>query len=469
MRKIAIKCLDECTRLKVKSLSMTSIGAGKLRYPNSVVAKTLLEETATYMMKNKGNTTIELVRFVIFDQSVYDEFKKVCPQLNAVTTKRKEFSLLRSHLLKLELVEGEIENDSSAVTVTYDAFSDLVEKKPVIKLVPNSGGLGRKMTLPVAFHQSAHEQKKFCFACLNKADKDQYESIVFPAQFQGHAIVPKAIVDASQKFVATNPIHMKVIRVLYTTLSPEIVQHYEEALKSSTNGQESGLLSKAKAFGSAFASAVGYSHESKPYFEDTPTLESEVVLDIFGKTNEAILKAEQQIRETVKENFIDLKIEDEHIAAMLAEAIHEISSIAASSNVKIDIDQERKVITLRGFQDVHKVQIHIQNILQKISEGEVQKRLADTLYQSVRWVQVPSSGNEEEYDEILNYEIEQASQRKEKVFYSKEQNFVIDFTEMTEKDFTTDATAKVKRIEIDGKLCRTKMFINNYFYSSSFT
>lgn len=124
---------------------MTSIGAGKLRYPNSVVAKTLLEETATYMMKNKGNTTIELVRFVIFDQSVYDEFKKVCPQLNAVTTKRKEFSLLRSHLLKLELVEGEIENDSSAVTVTYDAFSDLVEKKPVIKLVPNSGGLGRKM------------------------------------------------------------------------------------------------------------------------------------------------------------------------------------------------------------------------------------------------------------------------------------------------------------------------------------
>uniref|UniRef100_A0A1X7U0T8 Macro domain-containing protein n=1 Tax=Amphimedon queenslandica TaxID=400682 RepID=A0A1X7U0T8_AMPQE len=341
LRKIAVKCLDECTRLKVKSLSMTSIGAGKLGYPNDIVAKALLEETAIYLKKNKGNTTIELVRFVIYEKRVYDEFSKVYQQLSAGATKRK--TLLLSTSLQLELVEGEIGNDSSAVTVTYDASASQVEKKPVVTLVPNSGGVGRKMNLPVTFHQSAHEQKKFSFACLDKAEKNQFESIVFPAQFQSHAIVPKAIVDASQKFLDTNPIHMKVIRVLYTTLSPEIVQQYEEALKSWTNGQESGFLSKAKAFvGSAVASAVGYSDESKSYFEDTPSLESEVTLDIFGKTNEAILKAEQQIRETVKENFIDLKIEHEHIAALSAEGLHEISSIAASSNVKIGIDQERK-------------------------------------------------------------------------------------------------------------------------------
>ncbi|XP_019851552.1 PREDICTED: poly [ADP-ribose] polymerase 14-like [Amphimedon queenslandica] len=449
LRKIAVKCLDECTRLKVKSLSMTSIGAGKLGYPNDIVAKALLEETAIYLKKNKGNTTIELVRFVIYEQTVYDEFNKVYQQLNAVATKRKEFSLSQSHPLKLELLEGEIGNDSSDVTVTYDAAASLVEKKPLMKLIQNSGGVGRKMTLPVAFHQSTHEQKKFSFACLDKAEKDQFESIVFPAQFQSHAIVPKAIVDASQKFVATNPIHMKVIRVLYTTLSPEIVQHYEEALKSWTNGQESGFLSKAKAFRSAVASAVGYSHESRSYFKDTPTLEFEVVLDIFGKTNEAILKAEQQIRETVKENFIDLKIEDKHIAALSAEGLHEISSIAASSNVKIDIDQERGIITFRGFQDVHKVRSDIQNILQKISEAEVQQTLADTLYQSIRWVQMPSSGNEEEYDEILNYEIEQAYQREEKEFLSTDHNFVIDFTKMTDRDLTTNATARVKRIKID--------------------
>ena len=461
MRKIAVKCLDECTRLKIKSLSMTSIGAGKLKYPNGIVAKALLEETATYLKKNKGNTTIELVRFVIYEQRVYDEFRKVYQQLNAAATKRKSFLLSQS--LQLELVEGEIGNDSSAVTVTYDASASLVEKKPVMKLIRNSGGVGRKMTLPVTFHDSAHEQKNFSFACLDKAEKDQFDSIVFPARFQGHTIAPKAIVDASQKFVATNPIHMQVIRVLYTTLSPEIIQHYEEALKSLTNGQESGFLSMAKAFGSAVASAVGYSHESKSYFEDTPTLESEVVLDIFGKTKGAILKAEQQIRETVKENFIDLKIVHEHIAALSAKVVNEISSIAASSNVKIDIDQEKKIITLRGFQDVHKVQNHIQNVLQKISEEEVQQTLADTLYQSIRWVLVPSSGNEEEYDEILNYEIEQAYQRKEEKYYSKEHDFVINFITMTEKDTSSNATNEaipVKRIQIDGKCIKLKC-INN--------
>ena len=113
LRRIVVKCLDECTRLKVRRLSMTSIGAGNLKYPARIVARALIEETAAYLETNQGKTTLELVRFVIYDQSVYDEFSKVYEQFASIATaiKQKIFSI--SQGVQLKLVEGEIGNDSS--------------------------------------------------------------------------------------------------------------------------------------------------------------------------------------------------------------------------------------------------------------------------------------------------------------------------------------------------------------------
>ena len=449
LRRIVVKCLDECTRLKVRRLSMTSIGAGNLKYPSRIVARALIEETAAYLETNQGMTTLELVRFVIYDQSVYDEFSKVYEQFasSATAIKQKIFSL--SQGVQLKLVEGEIGNDSSGVIVTYDEAASQVEKKPVMNVIQSVGGLGRKMTLPVTFHHSSSEQKKFSFACLDMAEKQKFDSIAFPAGFRGNTlqIAPKAIVDASVKFVATNPTYVKVICVLYTSLSPEIIQQYEEALRSQMNGQEIGLKSMAKAIGSAVASAVGYSHESRPYFEETPTFESEVVLHIFGKSDKAISTAEKTIKDTVNENFVNRKIEDENIVALSDEKETELLSYARGCNVKIDINRDQKRITLLGFQDVHRVESFIQNVLRTITEEESKKALAGVLYQNVRWVRLSSQEGEEEYNELVSYEIEQAYQRKDDVYDSKEYHFFINFKKMIERDKLSDKTAKVRRIE----------------------
>ena len=74
MRQVVYDCLEECTRLKMKSISMPSIGAGNLKYPKKVVAKALMEETALFFQKNQGKTSLQLVHFVIFDCEVYNEF-----------------------------------------------------------------------------------------------------------------------------------------------------------------------------------------------------------------------------------------------------------------------------------------------------------------------------------------------------------------------------------------------------------
>ena len=56
---------------------MPSIGAGNLKYPNNVVAKALMEETALFFQKNQGKTSLQLVHFVIFDREIYNEFQLV--------------------------------------------------------------------------------------------------------------------------------------------------------------------------------------------------------------------------------------------------------------------------------------------------------------------------------------------------------------------------------------------------------
>lgn len=76
LREIVTKCLEECTRLRVKTLSIPSIGAGNLKYPHSVVANVLIEETVSFFQKNQRRTTLTLVHFVIYEQNIYEEFKK---------------------------------------------------------------------------------------------------------------------------------------------------------------------------------------------------------------------------------------------------------------------------------------------------------------------------------------------------------------------------------------------------------
>ena len=59
-----------------------------------------------------------------------------------------------------------------------------------------------------------------------------------------------------------------------------------------------------------------------------------------------------------------------------------------------------------------------------------------------------SNEEEEQYGEDLNFEIEQAYQKKDCVFNCDEDDFYIDFTKMEEKDTVTDKVVKVKHLDL---------------------
>ena len=84
LRSVVKKCLQECTRLKAKSISIPSIGAGNLKYPADVVATCLLEETTSYLSRNEERLSLQLVHFVIFDGAVHQAFQDKCSQMESV-------------------------------------------------------------------------------------------------------------------------------------------------------------------------------------------------------------------------------------------------------------------------------------------------------------------------------------------------------------------------------------------------
>ena len=244
------KCLAECTRLNVKGISIPSIGAGNLKYPYDVVAKALIEETASYLVNNKGKTSLELVHFVIFDKEVHKEFesfykiasataKSAAPSSKTSNTQvylsshdkvtgqhmqppssaACSFSL--PHGLRIELVHGDISCNSSDAIVNsttedlhlagsgvagallkkggpeLQAVCDAVVAKGnkaiegKVVVTPATGGLKCKSLFHVAFKSIEEKQLvKTIQTCLDMADKMNYQSIAFPAIGTGNLHYP---------------------------------------------------------------------------------------------------------------------------------------------------------------------------------------------------------------------------------------------------------------------------------------
>lgn len=235
---------------------MPSIGAGNLKYPNNVVAKALMEETALFFQKNQGKTSLQLVHFVIFDREIYNEFQLVHRNLlspistdatpsDPVTPPSSSRSSSRSqqqhstprnkaayfgdsacsfplpHNLSLELLQGDIScDDSDAVVNTTQENLKLLGSGVSGALLKKGGqalqdacdeaaAMGQRATegkvvstiatgslkCKEVFHIAFHGGRnltKTVQCCLELAEKKRFCSISFPAIGTGVHAYPAA-------------------------------------------------------------------------------------------------------------------------------------------------------------------------------------------------------------------------------------------------------------------------------------
>ena len=306
------KCLDESARLKLQSIAIPSIGAGNLSYPDDVVSCCLLNETASYLDRNKGKTTLQKVNFVIFmprTHQVFQQYFKSLTNSSAsavasvtphVFSSRKEI-LYESHsflatletatfaltpTLQLVILQGDISDDNSHVIVnTTNQQLNLAGAGAVSKAIFRKGGQALQQVCDSivasqgqlregnvvittttgnlkcreVFHvvfNSGNEGRfvETIFTCLNKAEERKHQSIAFPAIGTGVSGYPtaktaKGMVKALQKFISKKPIrYMKRIRVVL--FQQQMYQEFAEAFSSvKEKGREDWFTSASLIYG----------------------------------------------------------------------------------------------------------------------------------------------------------------------------------------------------------------------------
>ena len=175
---------------------------------------------------------------------------------------------------------------------------------------------------------------------------------------------------------------------------------------------------------------------------------------IFGKTNDALRHAEKLILEIVKEQFIHEVIIDEEICKLTRDQVTYLEKEASSKNVEIEIDRDPALHQIK----LHACRADVLYMKDKVREAVYKVRRAQSKLEqekamlsaaNVRWVRQLSDGDDE-YDEVLNYEIEQAYQQKQSDYKCNKggEEFIIDFRTMQETDLVTGDVVKVIWVDL---------------------
>ena len=420
------------------------------------------------------------------------------------------------HDLRLEVVQGDITNESLDVIVNttnpslnlngsggvsgalsrkggpalQSACDSMIaqgikagEGKVVETICSGFGQLKCKSIFHIVF-----EQKKFVktFAsCLERAEKMKYHSIAFPAIGTGFGNYPPAqaadaVVKALKQFTKKKPQHLKVIRMVL--FQAHLHQEFTEAFKQmgeSSGGFLSYLYNQgAKAF-QTVGSFFGYRNEEEQgegsgSDEDVEgqdddwvdirdksakqmlanlSLESEVILHIFGQTDHSVKRAEKKLRAIIDTQFVNDEVDNPSISTLSDEAVDELEKFAKSRQVDIDIERDPVLhfIKFHGCQsDVLQVKDKIRDAMAAIGEEKTKKEAAVAVFKHIHWMREFSDGEKEDYDELFSFEIEQAYQQKQSQYVSSDpaENFTIDFANMQETDHISGEKTKVMRVDL---------------------
>ena len=534
------KCLKECTRLKLQSIAIPSIGTGNLSYPDDVVACCLLNETASYLDKNKGKTTLQTVNFVIFRPHTHQVFQQyfksltsssasavasVTPRVfsgkEAVSSAESQSSSATSYTamdshsfdltptLQLVILQGDVSgNDSHVVVNTTNEQLNLTGAGAVSKAIFRKGGqtlqqicdsivasqgqlregnvvittttgnLKCREVFHVVFN-SGNEDKfvQTIFTCLKKAEERKHQSIAFPAISTGVSGYPiaktaKGMVKALHKFVSKKPRHLRLIRVVL--FQQQMYQEFTETFSSMNEGGENWLTSGSSREKNSMEKiaedpadlAVERIEEEEEWedpsdcFElDVPSELNELVISIFGRTKDALQHAEKLILEIVKEQFIHEVLLEKEISKLTHDQMKALQKEASLKNVEIEIDCDPALhqIELHACRadvlymkdKVREAVYKVREALSKLEQEKVMLSAAKTVYQHIHWVR-QLSDNDENYNEVLNYEIEQAFEQKKPGYKCNKsgEEFTIDFKTMQETDLVTKDVVKVKRVDL---------------------
>ena len=287
-------------------------------------------------------------------------------------------------------------------------------------------------------------KKAICTSLLKARD---YTSIALPAISSGIYGFPSdvcadALIEAAVEFSKSDP-DSNISEINFVILEDNADVFLEAAKKHMENVR---TLQDPPA-------ATPVTTPTSNQGEDTASLslDSKVILYIYGEIDHYVMRAEKRLRAIIETQFINEDVIDEKIVGLSDFTTRKLESLAKKHHVNIDIDRHPSICTIKlhgCLQDVLLVKDKVRDAMSALTQEKSKKVAADIVYKTIRWTRMLSNEEEEEYGEDLNFEIEQAYQKKDRVFNCDEDEFYIDFTKMEEKDTVSDKVVKVKRTDL---------------------
>ena len=278
MDDIVTKCLKVCEEKECSSIAFPALGAGNLHYPALVVAKVMINAVHNYFQANRTTTCIKEVKFVIFVNETYNEFKSYLSKLSgdlleplSPPTSASYISLhhsapssygmpslppsdsllgtFKAGDIGVEVIHDDISSDDSDAIVSptqsdlqpltgtvSNAISDKAgsimqqncqiyirkhkQLEEGIIFVTQATG---KLRCKVVFHIIAPKTKKMLSeavtSCLNEAEHKELSSIAIPAIGTGEMTLNPNVValltcEAIIQFGQTFPMFLKQVRIV---------------------------------------------------------------------------------------------------------------------------------------------------------------------------------------------------------------------------------------------------------------
>lgn len=312
-----------------------------------------------------------------------------------------------------------------------------------------TGLLKSKSVFHICFEGT--DSKKFgkiITECLQKAEKMRYYSIAFPAIGTGvHLRYPDeqaavGMLKAIEEF-SKQPNYLKQIDIVLFQKS--IYQIFTKIFENPSASES--FLTKAIKW-------IGYGSESSVVPISWP-LDHELQHDklniiIYGENVQLVETAERKFYNFMDEIFVDDAIDDPWINELTKEDEYELKGITKQVRVRIDRHPINRILLTGEASKVQEVKYVIAKRLGEIAQKAGMIREAGRLYQTIKWKRVKSDDDMEEYDEMVNFELESSYNSNPKGTYTHGSAnsvvyFTIDFAAMCETDHCTKIISKVIR------------------------
>ncbi|XP_078312815.1 protein mono-ADP-ribosyltransferase PARP14-like [Crassostrea virginica] len=491
--------LEETDKREYQSIAFPALSSGIFGYPAKQATSVIVKAVKSYLKDKKVSHVKEIILCDVkaetvkcFKEALQQAYKRKVKVFNKDTDKdqkEQDFEFTTGNI-SVKLIKGQIGETEADVIVNTASPNLNLRQGAVSNSIVNLGGdtiqqecraeypnginygeiaitKAGKLDCMLVFHgalpqwdnigNSIKILRKFLKSCLQESQKQNMETIAFPAIGTGCLAYPRdivaeemcnAIVDFSKE--NSNTSLKKVLFVVYEK-DLQTIQSFETRMKlmgkisSNTNIKlRHGKLSKEPV-----SDPLTSDPRRNTVIEDNS---SSVAIVVYAKSQSDIDAGIQSLEKILDD--VSTKIfHEKHIHKFTEEQMLELQNLSMGHEVEVEIDKNQGKIVLMGARDqISAASDCAQKIFRNADSYMQTKAQAKLVSDMVQWSYIDTDGTNslKEYPLEINLTIETAYRNQEKEARFSDENgteYIINFSNMEEypSDDVKDVASVIRR------------------------